>query len=113
MNQIELIEAQKNLPEIIADLMPGEGVEILQDDHPVARLVVGPKRVLRLEESEVLPVILDNGSEPHLEEDLEDFVDDEDVQYEQMPIKYSHTIEVTRNFVGEIPPQVYVWDDDD
>jgi hypothetical protein len=41
------------------------------------------------------------------------FYEEEDLQYESVPIEYSRTIEVTRNFVGEIPPQSYVWDDDD
>jgi hypothetical protein len=39
--------------------------------------------------------------------------EEDDLQYAPIPIKYSHTIEVTRNFVGEIPPQEYSWDDDD
>jgi hypothetical protein len=41
------------------------------------------------------------------------FSKDDDLRYEPMPIEYSHTIEVTRNFVGEIPPQAYVWDNED
>jgi antitoxin (DNA-binding transcriptional repressor) of toxin-antitoxin stability system len=92
--------------------MPGEEVEILQDDCPVARLVVGAKEVLSPEQLAVLTVIPDESGEHHLEKDLEDF-EEEDLQYEPMPIEYSHTIEVTRNFVGEIPPQKYSWDDDD
>ncbi len=48
-----------------------------------------------------------------IENNTDVFYADDDLQYESVPIEYSHTIEVTRNFVGEIPPQSYVWDDDD
>jgi antitoxin (DNA-binding transcriptional repressor) of toxin-antitoxin stability system len=47
MTQITLSEAQQNLSEIIAGLRPGEEVQILQDDFPVARLVIEPKQVLQ------------------------------------------------------------------
>jgi antitoxin (DNA-binding transcriptional repressor) of toxin-antitoxin stability system len=46
MLQITLIEVQKNLPEIISGLQPGEEVQIIQDNRPVARLVMdGVQRV--------------------------------------------------------------------
>jgi hypothetical protein len=48
-----------------------------------------------------------------IENDTDVFYEEEDLQYESVLIEYSRTIEVTRNFVGEIPPQSYVWDDDD
>jgi antitoxin (DNA-binding transcriptional repressor) of toxin-antitoxin stability system len=47
MTQITLSEAQQNLSAIIAGLQPGEEVQILQDDCPVARLMVEPKQVLQ------------------------------------------------------------------
>jgi hypothetical protein len=47
------------------------------------------------------------------EKNTDVFAEDNDLQYQPVPIKYSHTIEVIRNFVGEIPPQEYSWDDDD
>jgi antitoxin (DNA-binding transcriptional repressor) of toxin-antitoxin stability system len=40
MTQITLIEAQQHLPEIISGLQPGEEVQIIQDDRPIARLIV-------------------------------------------------------------------------
>jgi hypothetical protein len=46
------------------------------------------------------------------EGNIDIFSEDEDLQYEPMPIEYSHTIEVIRNFVGIIPPQEYSLDDD-
>jgi hypothetical protein len=46
------------------------------------------------------------------EGNIDIFSEGEDLQYEPMPIEYSHTIEVIRNFVGIIPPQEYSLDDD-
>lgn len=40
MNQITLTEAQQHLPEIISGLQPGEEVQIIQGDHPIARLII-------------------------------------------------------------------------
>jgi antitoxin (DNA-binding transcriptional repressor) of toxin-antitoxin stability system len=40
MTQITISEAQQRLPEIISALQPGEEVQIIQDDHPIARLVI-------------------------------------------------------------------------
>jgi antitoxin (DNA-binding transcriptional repressor) of toxin-antitoxin stability system len=40
MIQITLTEAQQHLPEIISGLQPGEEVQIIQDDRPIARLIV-------------------------------------------------------------------------
>jgi antitoxin (DNA-binding transcriptional repressor) of toxin-antitoxin stability system len=40
MTQITLSEAQQRLPEIISGLQPGEEVQIIQDDLPIARLVI-------------------------------------------------------------------------
>jgi antitoxin (DNA-binding transcriptional repressor) of toxin-antitoxin stability system len=43
MPSITLSEAQKNLPEIIASLHPGEELQILQNNTPIARLIPEPK----------------------------------------------------------------------
>jgi antitoxin (DNA-binding transcriptional repressor) of toxin-antitoxin stability system len=40
MTQITLSEAQQRLPEIISGLQPGEEVQIIQDNRPIARLVI-------------------------------------------------------------------------
>jgi antitoxin (DNA-binding transcriptional repressor) of toxin-antitoxin stability system len=40
MTQITLSEAQQRLPEIISGLQPGEELQIIQDDRPIARLVI-------------------------------------------------------------------------
>ncbi len=40
MNQITLTEAQQHLSEIISGLQPGEEVQIIQDDRPIARLII-------------------------------------------------------------------------
>jgi len=40
MIQITLTEAQQHLPEIISGLQPGEEVQIIQDNRPIARLIV-------------------------------------------------------------------------
>jgi antitoxin (DNA-binding transcriptional repressor) of toxin-antitoxin stability system len=40
MLQITLTEAQQHLPEIISGLQPGEEIQIIQDDRPIARLVI-------------------------------------------------------------------------
>jgi antitoxin (DNA-binding transcriptional repressor) of toxin-antitoxin stability system len=40
MIQITLTEAQQHLPEIISGLQPGEEVQIIQDNRPVARLIM-------------------------------------------------------------------------
>jgi antitoxin (DNA-binding transcriptional repressor) of toxin-antitoxin stability system len=39
MTQVTLEEAQSRLSELIAQLQPGEELQITKDDHPVARLV--------------------------------------------------------------------------
>jgi hypothetical protein len=46
------------------------------------------------------------------EGDTESFVVDEDLEYNPVPIKYSHSIQVTRRFVGRIPPRSYSWDEE-
>lgn len=46
------------------------------------------------------------------EGDTESFVVDEDLEYNPVPIKYSHSIQVTRRFVGRIPPRSYSLDDE-
>jgi antitoxin (DNA-binding transcriptional repressor) of toxin-antitoxin stability system len=46
MTQITLAEAQQHLPEIISGLQPGEEVKIIQDDRPIARLIVEGLRPL-------------------------------------------------------------------
>jgi antitoxin (DNA-binding transcriptional repressor) of toxin-antitoxin stability system len=46
MTQITLSEAQQHLPEIISGLQPGEEVQIIQDDRPIARLIVDGLRPL-------------------------------------------------------------------
>jgi antitoxin (DNA-binding transcriptional repressor) of toxin-antitoxin stability system len=45
MTQITLSEAQQNLPELIADLQPGEEVQICQDNQPIARLIIEPRQI--------------------------------------------------------------------
>jgi antitoxin (DNA-binding transcriptional repressor) of toxin-antitoxin stability system len=40
VTQITLSEAQQRLPEIISGLQPGEEVQIIQDNRPIARLVI-------------------------------------------------------------------------
>jgi antitoxin (DNA-binding transcriptional repressor) of toxin-antitoxin stability system len=45
MTQITLSEAQQNLPELIADLQPGEEVQICQDNQPIARLIIEPRKI--------------------------------------------------------------------
>ncbi|MCA1685140.1 MAG: hypothetical protein LC745_03985, partial [Planctomycetia bacterium] len=42
MSTITLQEAQANLAELIQRLAPGEGVTIMENDRPVARLVTVP-----------------------------------------------------------------------
>jgi antitoxin (DNA-binding transcriptional repressor) of toxin-antitoxin stability system len=51
MLQVSLTEAQQHLPEIISGLQPGEEIQIIQDDRPIARLVMDG---LRLEVGGVL-----------------------------------------------------------
>lgn len=46
------------------------------------------------------------------EGDAESFVVDEDLEYNPVPVKYSHSIQVTRRFVGRIPPRSYSLDDE-
>jgi antitoxin (DNA-binding transcriptional repressor) of toxin-antitoxin stability system len=43
MTSITIAEAQKNLPEIIASLHPGEELQIIQNNTPIARLILEPK----------------------------------------------------------------------
>jgi antitoxin (DNA-binding transcriptional repressor) of toxin-antitoxin stability system len=45
MTQITLIDAQQNLSEIILGLQPGEEVQILQDDRPIARLTLESTKI--------------------------------------------------------------------
>jgi antitoxin (DNA-binding transcriptional repressor) of toxin-antitoxin stability system len=45
MTQITLTEAQQNLPAIISGLQPGEEVQILQDDRPIARLTLESTKI--------------------------------------------------------------------
>ena len=44
MTQITLTEAQLHLSELIANLQPGEEVQICQDDRPIARLTIEPRK---------------------------------------------------------------------
>ena len=44
MTQITLAEAQLHLSELIAELRPGEEVQIYQDDRPIARLTIEPRK---------------------------------------------------------------------
>jgi antitoxin (DNA-binding transcriptional repressor) of toxin-antitoxin stability system len=39
MTRITLEDAQRRLPELIASAIPGEEIEIIQDDRTIARLV--------------------------------------------------------------------------
>jgi antitoxin (DNA-binding transcriptional repressor) of toxin-antitoxin stability system len=43
MTRVTLEEAQSRLPESIAMLRPGEEVQIVKEDHPVARIVGEPQ----------------------------------------------------------------------
>jgi antitoxin (DNA-binding transcriptional repressor) of toxin-antitoxin stability system len=43
MTSITIAEAQKNLSEIIASLHPGEELQIIQNNIPIARLIPEPK----------------------------------------------------------------------
>jgi antitoxin (DNA-binding transcriptional repressor) of toxin-antitoxin stability system len=43
MTQISLIEAQQHLPELIANLKPGEEIQICQNERAIARLIVEPR----------------------------------------------------------------------
>jgi antitoxin (DNA-binding transcriptional repressor) of toxin-antitoxin stability system len=45
MTQITLTEAQQHLTEIISGLQPGEEVQILQDDRPIARLTLESTKI--------------------------------------------------------------------
>lgn len=44
MTQSTLTEAQLHLSELIAELQPGEEVQICQDDRPIARLAIEPRK---------------------------------------------------------------------
>lgn len=44
MSQVTLKEAQLHLPELIANLQPGEVMQILADGRPVARLILEPRK---------------------------------------------------------------------
>jgi antitoxin (DNA-binding transcriptional repressor) of toxin-antitoxin stability system len=46
MLQITLTEVQKHLPEIISGLQPGEEVQIIQNNRPIARLVMDSARAI-------------------------------------------------------------------
>lgn len=112
MNQIELIEVQKKLPEIIADLKPGEEVEIVQNDYPVARLVIGPRKVLLSAQSEVPMVLHEENSKQGLEEDLEDSINDEDLEYSSVPSKRTFVVKANYRFTGRMAPLEYILDDE-
>jgi antitoxin (DNA-binding transcriptional repressor) of toxin-antitoxin stability system len=45
MIQVSLTEAQQYLPEIISGLQPGEEIQIIQNDRPIARLVMDGLRL--------------------------------------------------------------------
>jgi antitoxin (DNA-binding transcriptional repressor) of toxin-antitoxin stability system len=45
MTQISLIDAQQNLPAIISGLQPGEAVQIIQGDRPIARLTLESPKI--------------------------------------------------------------------
>jgi len=44
MTQVTLEEAQARLADLIADLRPGEGVEITEGNRPIARLVADSRK---------------------------------------------------------------------
>ncbi len=44
MTQISLTEAQLHLSDLIARLQPGDEVQICQDDRPIARLTIEPRK---------------------------------------------------------------------
>jgi len=43
MTRITLEEAQRRLPELISAAVPGEEIEIIEDDRVVARLIPTPR----------------------------------------------------------------------
>ncbi len=45
MTQITLSDAHQNLPAIISGLQPGEEIQILQDDRPIARLTLESTKI--------------------------------------------------------------------
>ncbi len=44
MARVTLEDAQRRLPELIAEAVPGEEIEIIQDDRVVAKLVALPDK---------------------------------------------------------------------
>jgi antitoxin (DNA-binding transcriptional repressor) of toxin-antitoxin stability system len=77
MIQITLSEVQQHLPKIISELQPGEEVQIIQDNHPIARLIVEPLRVAQPRipgQYEGQFIVPDNFNDPLPEDILEGFL---------------------------------------
>jgi antitoxin (DNA-binding transcriptional repressor) of toxin-antitoxin stability system len=77
MIQITLTEVQQHLPEIISGLQPGQEVQIIQDDHPIARLIVEPPKVLKPRipgQYEGQFIVPDNFNDPLPDDILEGFL---------------------------------------
>lgn len=75
MTRITLAEAQLRLPELIANLQPGEAVEILKGDRTVARLIgeLQPPRKPRQPGSAIGTLTIISEDETHLE-DFQDYM---------------------------------------
>jgi antitoxin (DNA-binding transcriptional repressor) of toxin-antitoxin stability system len=85
MTKITLIEAQQHLPEIISGLQPGEEVQIIQDDRPIARLIVDGLRsiegYLSTQQQPRIPgqyegkfIVPDNFNDPLPDDILDEFI---------------------------------------
>ena len=75
MTRITLAEAQLRLPELIANLQPGEEVEIFSGDRTVARLIgeLPPPRKPRQPGSAIGTLTIVSEDETHLE-DFQDYM---------------------------------------
>ncbi|KYC35414.1 antitoxin of toxin-antitoxin stability system [Scytonema hofmannii PCC 7110] len=75
MTRIPLTEAQLRLPELIANLQPGEEVQIFSGDRTVARLIaeLQPTRKPRQPGSAIGTLIILSEDETHVE-DFHDYM---------------------------------------
>jgi antitoxin (DNA-binding transcriptional repressor) of toxin-antitoxin stability system len=75
MTQITLEEAQLRLPELIAELQPGEEVQIVAENRAVARLIaeVSPTRKPRQPGSAVGTFVILSDDDEHLQ-DFSDYM---------------------------------------
>ncbi len=70
MTTVTLEEAHEHLPELIAQLKPGEEVVITQADQPVARLIPAPPQSRKPREpgSMIGKLVIVEDDEEHLED---------------------------------------------